>query len=231
MAYVHSSPWQDAANFGGAIGDRLTEALINLPLKKAQMAQELLANAAQLKQRGFQNDVEVQRLGMEKERVGQEKRRVDIDAKNAETRKEAAFSKGLGDIVHGHQASEKQAETVRHDKAMEQNAGARIAQEHLGKGDKALETERHPEFGGRTVKEMMTLLDRNPAEQPDIPPEQVKAFRDYVAALKQGAAKEQGQQQPQIPARGLGDAAQMPTTTAGKRFKYDPASGQLIPQP
>ena len=77
---------------------------------------------------------------------------------------------------------------------------------------------------------MMTLLDRNPAEQPEIPPEQVKAFRDYVSAIKTGAAQEQGQN-PQIPARGLGDAAQPPSLSTQRKFKFDPSTGQLIPQP
>ena len=117
------------------------------------------------------------------------------------------------------------------DKAMEQNAGARIAAEHVAKGDKALENQRHPEFNGMTVAEVVHAMNGPNAQEFQADnPEVVKSFKDYVSALKQGTAKEQGQQQPQIPARGLGDAAQPPTTTAGKRFKYDPTSGQLIPQ-
>ena len=82
--YIHSSPWQDAANFGGAIGDRLTAALIDMPLRKQQYLSQLLQQSAQMK-------MEQERLGQQQmyqqQQLGQEDKRLGIEQQNADATK------------------------------------------------------------------------------------------------------------------------------------------------
>jgi hypothetical protein len=64
MALIQSSPWTDAANFGQGIGSALSQAFIQMPAIKAQIAQML-----------GQQQMQQQQFGLEKEKFGYEKER------------------------------------------------------------------------------------------------------------------------------------------------------------
>jgi len=82
MAYVFSNPWQDAANFGGSIGERLAQALIQLPMQR----QRLAAEQAQTQQQG----------AYQQATLGQGQQRLDIERQNAGTK--AAYEGNVLDL-------------------------------------------------------------------------------------------------------------------------------------
>lgn len=184
MAYVHSSPWQDAANFGGAVGDRLSEALINLPLKKAAMAQQLLQVAAAQKQQQFQNQLGQERINAQKIHYGAEEDHWKNEEKNVgsalEFKKEQAFGNKLQGIVKSAQEDKKLDELVRHYKAMEGIADERVKVAHdriqnLTNTDKAP----HPEFGGLTLGQIIQLHNDD-TKFAQLPPEIQTNFMNFL---------------------------------------------------
>ena len=200
MGYVNSSPWQDAANFGGAVGDRLAEALINLPLKKSQMSLELLQNASQIKNRQAQQQIALQRAQAQQIHYGDEKQHWQNEEKNvgdALTQKKhdsqekdylAAQKSGLD--------SRRQAETQRHNMVMEGEGKERIKAAHdrvlaLAATDKAP----HPEFGGLTLGQVLQKANTGV-----LPPEIDAAFNKYLMMHLNQPANQ--------PTNGLGNALQ-----------------------
>lgn len=215
MGYIHSSPWQDAANFGGAVGDRLSEALINLPLKKAQMTQQMLQNAIAVKQQQQQNKFRQESLDNQKQHYGAEEQHYQTEdanmgaalklrQKDSETRKEKDFSSHLDNTV-------KEGETKRHNQAMEGVAQDRVKAAHdrvmsMAVTDKAP----HPEFGGLTLGQVLQKANTG-----TLPPEIDKAFNEYLLGhLNQSSM---GQALP----------GQSNAPAGGKVLNYNPATGKF----
>lgn len=216
MSYIHSSPWQDAANFGGAIGDRLSEALINLPLKKQQFAMQMLQAAQAQKQQGFENQLATQRVQGEQGHYDAEAAHYKAQDEGShgrlELKKEEDFKKGLGDIVTGYRK-----DTAEQDKTALGNRALDIK-----------ESEAHHQQVGqylntlaKTNTELAGLMVKATHGLPFEPDEQAK-FDGYV---KQASNAMQQMQQPTAP--GIGSAA---ATKASSNIRtFEPKTGQLTP--
>jgi hypothetical protein len=230
MGYVHSSPWQDAANMGSSIGDRLAQALIELPLQKARINQQLLAQRAALSQQGFENRLAVRRSDTAQD-VATERERHDravepspykgqVDQLGSEiklqSQENARTSKSIDDLTKFDIADDT--------KRMDINQRAQSAHERMLNSTKPLD-EPHEELFGMSIKEAMGIVSGR-VNNTSLSPEQKDSLAKTIPLIfnrvKAGAAQEQGggQQAPAAPAG-------QPTS---KRFSYDPASGQLIPQ-
>lgn len=71
MAYIHSSPWIDAAAYGGALGDKLAQALIQLPMIKKQMEMQQQQAQASQQQQQFQNTMAQKHYALDVDRNAQ----------------------------------------------------------------------------------------------------------------------------------------------------------------
>src|ERR1035437_2366187 len=63
MSYISSNPWQDAAAYGGALGDKLSEALIQMPMAKKRLDMQTAQLQQQAKQQQFENSMQQKQLG------------------------------------------------------------------------------------------------------------------------------------------------------------------------
>lgn len=69
MSYVISSPWTDAAEYGRGLGDRLAEALIQLPAIRAKMALSLQEHREQLQKDTFDREMKEKEFGLREKEV------------------------------------------------------------------------------------------------------------------------------------------------------------------
>lgn len=190
MAYVYSSPWQDAANFGGAIGDRLTAALIDLPLRRQQAQAQALGVAAGLRQNQISNQQGQQRLNIEQQNANSMSGFREAEVKNQETRigdavkfnedklKQQKLQQTSRDI-EGRQKmgleGQKQAEVHRHNLVLEQ---AKAAHDNI-KTQAIQDKSPHPEFGGMTLGQMIQLHG-DPVKWDTVNPQIQKNFENYL---------------------------------------------------
>ena len=69
MPYVMSSPWVDAAEYGRGLGDRLAEAMIQLPAIRAKMAETLALHRQALNQQLWERQEHEKELGLRAEQI------------------------------------------------------------------------------------------------------------------------------------------------------------------
>ena len=69
MSYIMQSPWTDAAEYGRGLGDRLAEALIQLPAIRAKMAQRLDEQHQRIAQQIWERQMREKEFGLRKEEV------------------------------------------------------------------------------------------------------------------------------------------------------------------
>jgi hypothetical protein len=138
MAYILSNPWTDAAEYGRALGDRIAEALINLPAVRARMAltQASMRQEQQNKEREFQlKEQEIKalqdnRVNNLKFRQEQQQDKESVEQSRLKNQKDATTQRMMAARqtadVRGKQNAQnytfklrQQAETQRHNKAME----------------------------------------------------------------------------------------------------------------
>jgi hypothetical protein len=224
MPYVYTSPWQDAANLGSGIGDRLAEALINLPLKRQAVVQQLLEQKVALAQRQQQFGLEQQRIAEQRQHYGAEQehwlRQDTTGAKRVQSAeelgKEKAHAEYIQNTTHNELERQRLDETARHNKVDEGNTGARIAIEHAKIGPKAL-NEPRAEFHGRSALQISKMKDEDIAE---LPPDVQAAWKEYYTHIESNAKQKQQGGQVQIPAReipgkDMGSALQPPGQRQG----------------
>jgi hypothetical protein len=213
---------------GSGIGDRLAEALINLPLKRQAAAAQLLEQRVAIGQKQQQFGLEQARAHAQDIHYGAEHdhwlNQDAIAAKRVQSSqeqgKEKAHATYLQNVVKNDLDNRKFDEEKSYHTAEIKNAGDRIAAEHVEKGLQHQATMRHVEFGGKTAGEIARM---KPEDLEMLPPEQKKAWSDYLNALKTGAAEEQKTGAQQIPARevpleSIGDALGAP----GQQQKIQP---------
>ncbi len=69
MPYVMSSPWVDAAEYGRGLGDRLAEAMIQLPAIRAKMAETLALHRQALNQQLWERQEREKEFGLRAEQI------------------------------------------------------------------------------------------------------------------------------------------------------------------
>jgi hypothetical protein len=242
MSYIHSSPWQDAANMGSSIGDRLSEALINLPLKRQQMQQQVLAQRAQLAQQATQNRFTKQRLDLQDDEK-QERERHDRAVEpspyagqmkelgneiNLQSRENIASQKSIDDMMKFGITND-----TKHDE-IDQRAAA-VHERMMNASFEQQMKVPHEELFGLSMEKAMEAV-QNPTKY-NLSEEKTDILAKTIPALytrvKQAAEQEQGQSgQQQVPtSQGVGAALPPQGTGATtKHFRFDDKTGLLIPQ-
>jgi hypothetical protein len=159
-----SSPWTDAAEYGRGLGERLVEAMIQMPAIRAKMAQSLAEHRQAINQQLWERQQKEKEFGLRQEEVkamegnrkatientaayrktqqSMEQQRIDeIKNRDAETKrrddnkqagleetdyqKERAYMSGrMQANIRNKQETDKQAEVVRHNKAVEAKSSA-----------------------------------------------------------------------------------------------------------
>jgi len=219
--YVNSSPWQDAANFGGAIGDRLTAALIDMPLRKQQYLTQLLQQSAQMKMEqqrlGQAQQFEQQRLGVEQQRANDEKahygamdtnEKARLSEEESQHRFQREFDTTKLEVDAADKASHATLGQERVDatnysnqekyKMLGESAAMRLKK---GKVEEATKTPL-PELDGLTMEQAVSLIRRDPAQQSTDPAtlKHYQAVIDGITQHLQGGQAQESSPMLQTPA-------------------------------